>query len=210
MQADRQASIDSTLDAYDLPPLDASGLSKEEVIKRQELWVEALTPVYTLYAPDFVEYFGAERTIELCNYSAVIGDITETRPKKLKFARLLLEDSPFSARLFGMELSRFQVDENNYDVENDFHGIYYLYGIFGLIGVLTGLLLFLAPAIRSFLSAPLQYLTPECTAWSIAIGNCLLHACFTAGVLRRPNASFYLAACLSCFYDLTRKKRRQN
>ena len=210
VQADRQAGIDRALSTYDLPSLEEPGLSEAELADRQRLWVEALTPVYTLYAPDFVEYFGAERTIALCNYSAVIGDITETRPKKLKFAQLLLEDSPKSAWLFGMELQRFQVDENNYDVENDFHGIFYLYGIAGLMGLLACLLFFLAPGIGRFFSSPFPFLTPERTAWSIALGTCLLHACFTAGVLRRPNASFYLAACLSCFHEISQTKRRQN
>lgn len=197
VQADRQTQIDSALSQYDLPALDEAGLSDDALAARQALWVEALTPIYTLYAPDFVSYFGAERTIALCDYSAVIGDITELRPKKLMFARLLMEDSPISARLFGLELSRFTVGDQNYDVENDFHGIYYLYGIIGLFCLLLFLGVFLFPLMQAFLRHPLQALTADRIAWSIALGCCLLHAVFTAGVLRRPNASFYLAVCLA-------------
>ena len=63
--------------------------------------------------------------------------------------------------------------------------------------------LFLQRLLRRLLSNPLLQLTPELTAWSISLGTCLLHACFTAAVLWHPNASFYLAACLSAIYFLT-------
>lgn len=84
-----------------------------------------------MYTPDFVSYFGAEQTIRLYGFSTEIGDLTELHLKKLQFARVLMEDSPLSARLFGLDLERFTIGETNYDVENDFHGIYYLYGAAG-------------------------------------------------------------------------------
>lgn len=205
VQYDRQAQINSSLSAYDLPSLEEPGLTEAELAARQALWVEALTPIYTFYVPDFVELFGAEETIAICDYSADIGVMTELRPKKLKFAQLLMDGSPASAKVFGLELSRFTVGENNYDVENDFHGIYYLYGAAGLAAMLLFLGYFLARLMRSLRNQGWTFLTADTVAWSIALGCCLLHCYFTAGVLRRPNAAFYLAACLAAVYQLTNK-----
>ena len=131
--------------------------------------------------------------------------MTELRPKKLKFAQLLMDGSPASAKVFGLELSRFTVGENTYDVENDFHGIYYLYGAAGLAAMLLFLGYFLARLMRSLRNQGWTFLTADTVAWSIALGCCLLHCYFTAGVLCRPNAAFYLAACLAAVYQLTNK-----
>ena len=146
VQSDRQDRIDDLLENSTLPEQDED-LSPEELERRKALWVQALTPIYETYAPDFVEMFGAKRTIEMYDYTWDIKTITAVRPRKLQFARLLMDQSPFSARLFGVELSRFTVGDNTYDVENDFHGIYFLYGAVGLAALLLFLLILLILAL---------------------------------------------------------------
>lgn len=197
-QADRQAQINSSLARFNLPPLDEEGLTKAEFTARQALWTEALTPIYTKYAPHLVEQFGAEQTIALYDYTTDIKTITATRPQKLKFARLLMDASNPSARLFGLELGRFTAGDTIYDVENDFHGVYYLWGWAGLLS----LLLFLGLFARR-IPAALRRLTPELAALLLSLGFALLHALFTAGVLRRPNSSFYLSAVLAALWEST-------
>ena len=123
VQSDRQSSINTIISEEAPAPMDEEGLTEMEEEERREKWIEALTPIYEFYAPDFVELFGARRTIEMYNYTWNIKNITATRPKKLQFARLLMENSPLSARFFGVELARFTVNGNIYDVENDLHGI---------------------------------------------------------------------------------------
>ena len=127
-----------------------------------------------------------------------IKTITATRPQKLKFARLLMDASSPSARLFGLELGRFTAGDTIYDVENDFHGVYYLWGWAGLLS----LLLFLGLFARR-IPAALRRLTPELAALLLSLGFALLHALFTAGVLRRPNSSFYLSAVLAALWEST-------
>lgn len=202
VQNNRQNSINQMLEEFDLPALDEPGISQEELARRQELWVEALTPIYEFYAPDFVEMFGAKRTIEMHNYTYYIRNITGLRPKKLKFAALLMDASPASARVFGLELSRFTVNGNNYDVENDFHGIYYLYGGVGLAAMLAFLLFFLYLIAKALIKDAKTYFTLDAAAWGIGLICTLLHVYNTAGVLRRPNASFYLSAILAAVYYL--------
>lgn len=174
-------------------------LSKEELIRR-------LTPVYEFYAADFVEIFGAEQTIEIFDYTTDILKITATRPKKLIFAQLLMENSPPSSLFFGVELARFTVNGNIYDVENDLHGVYYLYGVVGLSAMLAFIGYFLCLIARALLSDPKKYFTLDAASWGIALIMCLGHVYCTAGVLRRPGAAFYLAAIFAAVYYLTKIK----
>ncbi len=206
VQSDRQSSINSIIEEQQMEPLDEENLSEEELRLRREKWIETLTPVYEFYAPDFTELFGAKATIEMYDYASDIKEITATRPKKLQFARLLMDDSPVSARFFGLELSRFLINGNNYDVENDLHGIYYLYGWVGLLAMLAFLLYFLYLIAAALLRSAKTYFTLDAASWGIALVMCLLHVYFTAGVLRRPNASFYLSAILAAVYYLVKIK----
>lgn len=209
VQADRQAGINEQLSDEELEPMDEweeRELTEEEKEQLRQEWIEALTPIYEFYAPDFVEIFGAEKTIEMYDYTYVITDITALRPKKLQFARLLMDDSPVSARFFGLELSRFTVNGNIYDVENDLHGIYFLYGYAGLFAMLAFLGYFIFLIIRALVKDAKKYFTWDAAAWGIALCMCLAHVYNTAGVLRRPNASIYLSAVLAAVYYLVKIK----
>lgn len=206
-QEKRQNGIDDAAEEYGLLPLDEEGISDEEYERRRAVWIEFLTPIYTFYSPAFVEMFGAEKTIEMFDYSRNINSITETRPLKLKFASLLMDDSPASARFFGLELGRFTVNGENYDVENDLHGIYYLYGAVGLFVMLAFLLYFVGLIAWALIKDPKKYFTLDAVGIGIALVLCLIHVYNTAGVLRRPNASFYLAVILASVYYLVYIKK---
>ena len=49
--------------------------------------------------------------------------------------------------------------------------------------------------------------TVTAAGFGLALICALAHAYFTAGVLRRPNAAFYLAAVLAAVYGLTQKNK---
>lgn len=208
VQSDRQKQINEYLASLDLPALREEGLSSEEQAQREEIWIEALTPVYTEYTEDFVEIFGAEKTIRMHDFSYSIIKLTALRPKKLKYAALLMEDSPASARWFGLELSRFTAYNGEiYDVENDFHGIYYLYGWAGLAAMVAFMAWFLLLILRALFKDAKKYYTLDAAAWGIGLVCCLIHVYCTAGVLRRPNASFFLAAAFAAVYYLVKLKQ---
>jgi len=164
----------------------------------------ALHDTYYYHAYDFVKIFGMEQTMEHYNYSSDVAEITAQRPKKLMFGRMLMENSPVSAKLFGVELQRFTVGRNNYDVENDFHGIWFLYGGVGLAALLLFLAYFVWLIVRALLLDAKKHFTIDAAGWGIALICCLMHICLTAGVLRRPNSSFYLAAVLASVYYLVK------
>lgn len=172
--------------------------------------VEGLEPIYRTYVGDFVEIFGLEETMERYNYAADILTFADVRPKKLAFAESLMDASPVMTRLFGVELARFTVGENNYDVENDFHGIYYLYGLAGLIAYGAFLLYFVGLIIRALLRDARRYVTLEAVGHGLAFASCMAHGIFTAGILRRPNASVYLSALLAAIWYLTCGREENN
>ena len=198
VQANRQAIADARLEAH--------GLQKNASAEEKRLHVEALHDTYYYHAYDFVKIFGMEQTIEHYNYSSDVAQITAQRPKKLMFGQLLMENSPASAKLFGVELQRFTVGKNNYDVENDLHGIWFLYGAVGVVALLAFIGFFVLRIIRVLIKDAKTYFTLDAAAWGIALICCMMHIYLTAGVLRRPNSSFYLAAALAAVYHLTRKK----
>lgn len=172
--------------------------------------VEGLAPVYREYVGDFVELFGLEQTMELYDYTADILTFADVRPKKLAFAEALMDASPVTARLFGVELARFTVGDNNYDVENDFHGIYYLYGAVGLAAYVGFLLYFVGLILWALWKDAQRYVTLEAVGHGLALAVCMAHALFTAGVLRRPNASVYLSAMLAAIWYLVKEARDED
>lgn len=161
-----------------------------------------LRSAYETYLPGLVEQFGLTRTAEAYNYSQSASDICDVRRAKITYSKLLLEDSPASAKLFGMELSRWDTETSSYDVENDFHGIFFLCGGVGLVLLLGYFGWFVVLVVRGFVKKKFALLTPEFVALLVSLVTCAAHIYATSGVLRRPNASFYLAVCLAlCWKD---------
>lgn len=161
-----------------------------------------LRSAYETYLPGLVEQFGLSRTAEAYNYSQSASDICDVRRAKITYSKMLLEDSPASAKLFGMELSRWDAESGSYDVENDFHGIFFLCGGVGLVLLLGYFGWFVVLVIRGFARKKFALLTPEFVALLVSLVTCAAHIYATSGVLRRPNASFYLAVCLAlCWKD---------
>lgn len=167
-----------------------------------------LEPIYEEYLPGLVEHFGLERTVQAYN-GRTDRNIADVRAAKLTYSKLLLEDSPFSAKLFGMEISRWVTSFGSYDVENDLHGIFFLCGGLGLAAMLAFLVLFFLRAALYLLRNPRMLLSTHILAWGTAAILCAAHIYATAGVLRRPNANFYLAVCLAVIWSLTRDWRER-
>ena len=189
------------------PPAETPAEPPAEPLTEQELLVQQLTPIYEKYVGDLVKIFGAEETMELYDYTTDAFEFSDVRKKKLLVAEYLMDHSPISTRFFGVELSRFTINNNIYDVENDFHGIFYLYGGVGLACYLLFIGYFLFLIAYALIKNFKKYFTVEAGAVGIALALCLIHAIFTAGVLRRPNASVYLSMALAAVYYLVCVRR---
>lgn len=162
-----------------------------------------------------MERFGRDRVMEAMGYSVAPDVLRDARREKICFCRMLQEDSGPLSRFFGLDLAEMTAlrvngeglsVEENFDVENDFHGIFFLTGALGLA---LWLLMLLGVGLRALLAVlrrPKLCFTPLMGANAIAYGLALIHAFFTASILRRPNASVYLAVILAALWVLAERR----
>lgn len=201
-QDDADVMMNSVLDdmGIDLEKVDWDSLSEEETIN-------ILTPIYEFYSTDLCQRFGTENVIREYNFTHHVTDITNTRTHKITYCELLFKEHPSISRWFGMELERMLWCGTNYDVENDFHGVYFLYGAIGL-GLMIAFLAYFVVIILAALKKDFRkYFTVEAGAFGISLCLALFNAYNTAGVLRRPNSSFYLSVLLASVYFLVKLKK---
>ena len=175
----------------------------------EEVDEQTLEMIYNFYAKELCNRFGTERVMERYHYTRDIPTITATRMVKINFCEMLMEELPGLSRWFGIELSRMTYNGFNYDAENDFHGIYFLYGSVGLTMMIAFLAYFVYLIIRALLRDFKRVFTLEAGAFGMAFLLAIVYAYHTAGLLRRPNASFYLSVILAYIYYLVQLRRNE-
>lgn len=161
-----------------------------------------LTYAYDEYLGGTVERYGLEATAEMYGCSTKAADITNVRTIKINYCRLMLNTEPLTSRLFGLSYDEMTYHGYCYDVENDFHGIAYLFGWAGLACMLAFLGYFLVIIVCALIRNARRYFTVEAGACGVALCTALANIYNTAGVLRRPNASFYLCLILASIWCL--------
>ena len=191
----KQENIDALI-AEDEADAQADGLTG------QDYTLARLSGAYEFHLGGLVHRFGLPRVAERYDYSESAGDLADIRRMRISYCALLLEDSPALSRWFGLELGDLTYEGYIYDVENDLYGIYFLCGGVGLGLMLLFLGYFLVRIIVALCRNFRQVFTLQAGGWGIALLTCLTHVYSTAGVLRRPNASFYLAVTLVCILHL--------
>lgn len=166
---------------------------------------QILSVIYEFYNTKFLcRRFGIDEVLDAYDYTYSIQEITATRHQKIIYCDLLMkEQNSVWSKMFGMELSRMTYAGNIYDVENDFHGVFYLYGYFGLMFFILFVGYFVFLILKVLIKDFKKYFTWEAAAFGMAFCIALIYAYNTAGVLRRPNSSFYLSVVLAVIYYLT-------
>ena len=184
-----------------MPEFDLSGVT-------EEMWKDGcMNLVYGHYLSGLVGRFGLHAVLDAYDYTLDIQTLISEREWKLQYCYLLMDESTPISRLFGMEVSRMFYQGLSYDVENDFHGIYFLYGWVGLGLLLAFLGYFAFLLLKAIFTNFKRYFTLEMGSVCIALVASLVHAYFTCGVLRRANTLFYCAGLLAVVYYLTVMKQ---
>lgn len=168
---------------------------------------ERLRLGYTYFCDAMVDRFGLEKVLDAYNYTEDVSIIANERVWKLKYCQLLMADSTSLSKVFGLSVGRMIHNGVSHDVENDFHGIYYLYGFAGLALLFVFLGYFLWLILKAMLKAPKRFFTPEAAAYGIAFITLLIHSYFTCGVLRRANTLFYFGVILAVIYYLVKLRQ---
>ncbi|MCD8356904.1 MAG: O-antigen ligase family protein [Clostridia bacterium] len=169
--------------------------------------IRSMNQVYVYYTSSMVQRFGVEKIMQKCNFSSDVAQITGARKMKIAFCSLLMDEMPFTSTLFGIERDAMEYKGISYDVENDFHGIYFLYGIVGLVLFLVFLAYFVYLILWALIKNIQKYFTMDAGAYGMAFLLALANAYNTAGILRRPNASFYLSIILAVIYYLVKVRK---
>lgn len=168
-----------------------------------------LFPVYQKYLGGMMERFGTERVMQAYAYTSDVTQLKDWRRMELLFCSFLMQDAGMPARIFGVETGDIIQEERSYDVENDFHSMYYLYGMVGLVLMLLFLLYFILIVLRALLTNFSRYMTLEAGGFALSFCMMLLHIYFTASILRRNNASFYLSVVLAVIYYFVKIKHTE-
>jgi hypothetical protein len=179
---------------------DIDSLVAQDKAKYGDAGYMYLEGAYTKYLGGLVDRFGLERVAAKYGGSTDAGTVINIRSMKINYCSLLMEDYPAATKVFGMPLDQMTYKGTIYDVENDWYGIYFLYGFAGLALLAAFILYFLVIVAKALIDEFGRYFTPESGAAGIALVMLLIHSVFTDGVLRRPNASFYLSVCLAAAY----------
>lgn len=183
--------------------------ARAEGLEGTALETARLRSAYETYLTGPTGRFGLERTAEWYDCSTDAGDIADVRREKITYNDMLMEDCPTGSYWFGLEREDMIFGGEAYDVENDFHGIFYLCGMVGLLLYLAFLGFFFLRIAAALIRDFRQTLSLPAVGCGLALVTLLIHAYFTCGVLRRPNVNIYLALLLAMSYGLTMPAERR-
>ena len=197
----QQQDADETVQQTPPPPVEYDWLPDAK---------ESIDMLYREYQPLMINRFGLEKVKAAFGNTDDVSRLGDLRLCKILFCRMAMDELPATSRLFGFELSTTLYEDGIFDVENDFHGMYFLYGIVGLVLMVAYLAVFAVRALLRMLRDPKQYLTLPVCAYSTACAILVINAYFSASVLRRPNASVYLSVALAVLWILTEKQTKND
>lgn len=165
---------------------------------------EKLTDYYNKFIYSSLEnlmIFGTDRVIEALNGTINAETLGDTRLFKRLNASFIFEDSDRLTRFAGFDFSRFASPKD--DLENDYHAIYYYYGYIGIAALILAVLYIIFRIVRLMLSD----FKASLTVMNFTLLMCFLLqlglAHFSGAMLRRPNASIYLAVVIALIYRQT-------
>ncbi len=155
--------------------------------------------------PDLYRRFGMERVWEKHRFTRDPAILRDARRAERTYAGLIREDADGLTKLLGFEASQLGVD-GRYDLENDWHALFYDYGCLGFALYAGFVLAFLLRILRTLLRdlkgslTPLNFTLLLCLALQLGLAH------YSGALLRRPNVSVYLSLVLALIWHQTRRR----
>jgi len=193
----RQKSLEDELMAMGY---DVRKMSAEEKMANPEIR-EKMAKFYTETifggAPGLIKTFDVYRIMEAYDYSTDALEIADVRKMKRVNARLIWEDSDMLTKFTGFEFAKVDWPEYSLDLENDWHSIFYYYGVLGfavyVLYILTFFIRIILRLCKDFSGN--MSLFNFCLIMCFVILLGLAH--FSGALLKRPNSSIYLALLMA-------------
>ena len=196
-----QGEIEATLlekgiDITDMSPEDRFANPVVKEVFEHYYWI------YLGVKPDIIDRFGMDRVLMQYRMSTKVSSLIDARVMERNYADMVFQDSDTLTKIVGFEASELGFD-GIYDLENDWHAIFYLYGYLGFILYMAFILFFVWRTVRR-LCYDLQSGLNR-TNFSLGLSFILICglAHFSGATLRRPNVSIWLSLVLALIYFAT-------
>ena len=158
--------------------------------------------------PDLIDRFGMDRVLMQYNMSTDVDMLIDSRVMERQYAAMVFQDSDFLTKIVGFEVSQMGYD-GIYDLENDWHAVFYYYGYLGFVLYVGFVLYFLWRVIRQLRRDFMGSLKLENFALLLTLILILGLAHFSGATLRRPNVSIWLSLVLALIYFVTEAKTNE-
>lgn len=184
---------------------DLDAMTTEEKLAEPELraaYEEYYQSMIGAVIPEMFTRFSTDRVLVKYGMTTSATKLIDVRLMKTNYAALIWDDCDGLTKLVGFEPSSQSLD-GRYDMENDWHALFYYCGYLGFALYVLFILYFVYLVIKR-LAADFK---GSFTAENFALGICLVLqlglAQFSGAILRRPNVSIYLALVLGMIYYKT-------
>lgn len=152
--------------------------------------------------PDIIDRFGMDRVLMQYKMSTDVGKLIDDRIIERNYADMIFQDCDTLTKIVGFEVSEVGFD-GVYDLENDWHAIFYYYGYLGFALYVGFVLYFLLRIVRKLGKDLKHSLTTENFAYGLTFVLTVGLAHFSGATLRRPNVSIWLSLLLALIYTVT-------
>ena len=184
--------------------IDITNMSAEERFENPEV-KEVFEFYYWKYLgvkPDLIDRFGMDRVLMQYRMSTNVAKLIDARVMERNYADMIFQDSDALTRVVGFEASEMGFD-GVYDLENDWHAVFYYYGYLGFVLYVGFVLYFIVRIGRCWRRDGRTCFTLENFALALALVLVLGLAHFSGATLRRPNVSIWLSLILALIYYVT-------
>ena len=194
--------------------IDITDMSPEERFENPTV-KEVFVHYYWKYLgvkPDLIDRFTMDRVLMQYRMSTDVAKLIDARVMERNYADLVFQDSDLPTKLVGFEVSEMGPDgyDGSYDMENDWHAIFYYYGYLGFALYVSFVLYFLLRVGRKLRKSGLRNcLTMENFFLLLTLGLIIGLAHFSGATLRRPNVSVWMSLVLALIYYATEVRKNE-
>ena len=188
--------------------IDITGMSPEERFENPTV-KEVFVFYYWKYLgvkPDIIDRFTMDRVLMQYRMSTDVAKLIDARVMERNYADMVFQDSDLPTKLLGFEVSEMGPDgyDGSYDMENDWHAIFYYYGYVGFALYACFVLYFLLLVLKKLRTSGLKScLTLESFFMMLTLILIIGLAHFSGATLRRPNVSIWFSLVLALIYSVT-------
>ncbi|MBR4473213.1 MAG: O-antigen ligase family protein [Oscillospiraceae bacterium] len=184
--------------------IDITHMSAEERFENPEV-KEVFVFYYWKYLgvkPDLIDRFGMDRVLMQYRMSTNVAKLIDARIMERNYADMVFQDADPLTRVVGFEASEMGFD-GIYDLENDWHAVFYYYGYLGFLLYIGFVAYFLLRIIRCVRKDLPGCFSLENVSLLLVLILVLGLAHFSGATLRRPNVSIWLSLILALIYYVT-------